>query len=287
MRSISIHKTVILGCDDFTKLAEITQNIAGTILANYSLITVSRSSDLITTIRQSNPDLVILAFRHNQNVMDNLIHFTREDDLSIFCFTSRYETMGITWQSNHMVFTYPYTLAKTEGTICQRLLTVCRFFNANGVKEKTNGYNLEKNLSRYVLELEQKKELNERMKNRLKELYPLVDENVRAELQSLVNSLKNLNGDKKYWEDFKHYFERINPQFIDFLSQRHPSLTAKDLKYCCYLKMNMSNNDITQLLGINQESVRTHKYRLKKKMALSKKENLENYLKAFSPHQVE
>lgn len=286
MRSISIHKTVVLGCDDFTKLAEITQNIADTILADYSLITVSRSSDLITTIRQSNPDLVILAFRQNQNVMDNLIHFTREDDLTIFCFTSRYETMGITWQSNHMVFTYPYTLAKTEGTICQRLLTVCRFLNGTGVKQKTNGYNLEKNLSRYVLELEQKKELNERMRNRLKELYPLVDENVRAELQSLVNSLKNGNGDGKYWEDFKHYFERINPQFIDFLSQKHPSLTAKDLKYCCYLKMNMSNNDITQLLGINQESVRTHKYRLKKKMALSKKENLENYLKAFSPQQV-
>jgi DNA-binding CsgD family transcriptional regulator len=44
--------------------------------------------------------------------------------------------------------------------------------------------------------------------------------------------------------------------------------------------MNMTNDDIRNLLGINQESVRTHKYRLKKKMALSKEQDLLNYLRS-------
>jgi DNA-binding CsgD family transcriptional regulator len=43
----------------------------------------------------------------------------------------------------------------------------------------------------------------------------------------------------------------------------------------------MSNEDICKLLGINQESVRTHKYRLKRKLTLSKEENLQNFLQAF------
>jgi hypothetical protein len=49
----------------------------------------------------------------------------------------------------------------------------------------------------------------------------------------------------------------------------------------------MSNDDIKNLLGINQESVRTHKYRLKKKMSLAPNQDLRSYLLTVgqkSPH---
>ena len=46
--------------------------------------------------------------------------------------------------------------------------------------------------------------------------------------------------------------------------------------------MNMSNDDIRNLLGINQESVRTHKYRLKRKLDLPKEMDLGVYLKSVS-----
>ena len=110
---------------------------------------------------------------------------------------------------------------------------------------------------------------------------PKWGDSVRNELQSLLNMIKTVEPGEKYWEDFKKYFENVNPKFIDLLTKKHPSLTPKDLKYCCYLKMNMSNNDITRILGINQESVRTHKYRLKKKMDVSRNTPLETYLKSF------
>ncbi len=38
----------------------------------------------------------------------------------------------------------------------------------------------------------------------------------------------------------------------------------------------MTNDDIKNIFGISLESVRTHKYRLKKKMALSKEDDLRN-----------
>ena len=99
---------------------------------------------------------------------------------------------------------------------------------------------------------------------------------------SIVNTIKMSRNDRKHWDDFKHYFEDINPSFLKHLSTKFPCLTAKDLKYCCYLKMNMSNEDIRLILGINQESVRTHKYRLKKKMVLAKHQDLRNYLQTFA-----
>ncbi len=44
----------------------------------------------------------------------------------------------------------------------------------------------------------------------------------------------------------------------------------------------MSNEDIRFILGINQESVRTHKYRLKKKMVLDKDQDLRMYIQSFA-----
>ena len=46
--------------------------------------------------------------------------------------------------------------------------------------------------------------------------------------------------------------------------------------------MNMSNHDIKNLLNINQESVRTHKYRLKRKLGLRKEEDLRTYFQQFA-----
>ena len=42
----------------------------------------------------------------------------------------------------------------------------------------------------------------------------------------------------------------------------------------------MSNDDIKNILGINQESVRTHKYRLKRKMSLPNELDLSTYLRS-------
>lgn len=132
------------------------------------------------------------------------------------------------------------------------------------------------------MELDQKVEVLQKVKNRISFLYPNVNDSTRKELISIVNSIKTVANDTKIWDDFKIYFEQANPNFLIKLAQKHPSLSSKDLKYCCYIKMNMSNNDITNLLGINQNSVRTHKYRLKKKLSLKKDEDIISYLRTVS-----
>jgi DNA-binding CsgD family transcriptional regulator len=132
------------------------------------------------------------------------------------------------------------------------------------------------------MELDQKIEVLLKVKERISYLYPNVDDATRIELMSIVNSIKTVANDNKLWDDFKIYFEQSNPNFLLALAKKHPSLSSRDLKYCCYIKMNMSNNDITNLLGINQESVRTHKYRLKKKLTLRKEEDIISYLRTVS-----
>ena len=137
-------------------------------------------------------------------------------------------------------------------------------------------------LARYTLELDQKRDMLNKIRERIKEVCIETDLTTRSKLMSLLNTIKISTDDKSHWEDFKMYFEDINPDFVRKLSDQYPNLTSKDIKYCCYLKMNMSNEDIRNLLGINQESVRTHKYRLKRKLTLSKDQDLRLFLHAFA-----
>ena len=136
------------------------------------------------------------------------------------------------------------------------------------------------------MELDQKVDVLLKIKERIGELYQNVDDRTRTELISIVNTIKISANDYKLWDDFKLYFEEINPGFLQQLTKAYPALTSIDLKYCCYLKMNMSNDDIRNLLGINQESVRTHKYRLKKKMSLARDQDLAAHLRAVDQHKL-
>ncbi len=280
----------MIGCDNISKLSLILSQFDSQEFDEVSVSTVSRTSDLIRTVESGNVALIILCFRHNQAVLNDLFNTVAPCRFSVFCFTGIYDQESLKWGMDQCVFTYPFELAAKENSFKARIRSVLKMEeNTESITDSLSDHlgggiaiDASKNLSRYILELDQKREILDKVVSRIKDIYPHAKDETRLELLSVVNTIKSIKNNAGFWDDFKQYFENINPGFLDFLSEKHPHLTSKDLKYCCYLKMNMSNNDITHLLGINQESVRTHKYRLKKKMALSKHENLEHYLKTFS-----
>ena len=124
--------------------------------------------------------------------------------------------------------------------------------NAQDVASKAT-----RNLSRYVMELDQKGKCF--WKQLRIESLPQLEKttcHLRSELKSLVNTIRMSLSDRNRWEDFKLYFENVNPNFWTNFMITTPDLTLKDVKYCCYVTMNMSNDDITHILGINPESVK-------------------------------
>jgi len=270
-----------------------------------NIISASRVSDLMRLVKSLNPDLVILCFRSNQMALNDFNSFADRPGIPLFCLTRKWETEPLSWNRNSIVFTYPLERIDYQESFSSMInsifllrpesstkTTVNTFADAarqsdqggrpgqTGRPDQSDQGGNNRNLSRYVMELDQKVEFLSKVKDRIAELYPRVDDRVRADLISIVNSIKMSAGDNKLWQDFKVYFEQISPGFLSLLSRKYPELTPIDLKYCCYLKMNMTNDDIRNLLGINQESVRTHKYRLKRKMSLSKEQDLTGYLRS-------
>jgi DNA-binding CsgD family transcriptional regulator len=282
-------KFIVIGCDDTVNLSVILNAIKGTTFFPHHIVSATRSSDLMEIVNSLHPDLVILCFRNNQLVLNNFNSFVKKSDLPLLCLARDFEIRALCWPQNSIVFTCPLEYINNSEHLNSRINSIF-LLCAKSSKEnlintfadaaiQNNQSNNTRNLSRYVMELDQKVEVLLKIKDRIADLYPRVDDPVRAELTSIVNAIKMSANDNKLWDDFKLYFEQTNPDFLFSLAQKYPVLTPIDLKYCCYLKMNMSNDDIRNLLGINQESVRTHKYRLKKKMSLSKEQDLRTYLR--------
>jgi AraC family chitin signaling transcriptional activator len=83
---------------------------------------------------------------------------------------------------------------------------------------------------------------------------------------------------KHEWETFETNLNQIHNEFIINLSKKHPNLTAKDIKLCIYLKMNLSSKEIAPMVNISFRGVELQRYRLRKKLNLLQDENLAKFL---------
>ena len=98
------------------------------------------------------------------------------------------------------------------------------------------------------------------------------------EIKSLRSMLTTFDEDESDWEVFKNQFEVIHSGFFNRLEEMHPRLTANEKRFCAYIRIGMSSNDIAKLLNISMEGIKKSRYRLRKKFELSKPEKFENHI---------
>lgn len=83
------------------------------------------------------------------------------------------------------------------------------------------------------------------------------------------------------WQNFELNIQEIHLDFIKRLSEQYSNLTAKDLKLCVFLRMNLSTKEIAPLMHLNYRSVELQRYRLRKKMQISSDINLNKFMISF------
>lgn len=98
----------------------------------------------------------------------------------------------------------------------------------------------------------------------------------RHEIKQIVRSISHNNAEN--WKEFETRFVAVNKSFYEKLNLRFPKLTPGDQKLCALVKLNFSSKDMAKLLGISVESVHTTRYRLRKKLKLSRDINLSEFI---------
>ncbi len=130
----------------------------------------------------------------------------------------------------------------------------------------------ESQLSAMTLQMLQKSELLLELKERLDEDKSFGKDH---KLEKIIS--KGLNQDKE-WSDFNIYFESINKHFYDRLKQAYPTISPNDLKICALIKLQLSIKEMAAILNISPDSVKTARYRLRKKLDLNTEDNLTSFI---------
>ncbi len=124
------------------------------------------------------------------------------------------------------------------------------------------------------LQVEHKNEVLQSLKEKL--FSEDINDKTIHHLARIINQEIRLDKD---FDTIKNNYKDIQPEFIEKLQlQSDNKLTALDLKYCSYVKLNLSSKQMATLLNVEPTSIRMSKYRLKQKLNLKKEDDLYSFL---------
>lgn len=119
---------------------------------------------------------------------------------------------------------------------------------------------------------------NELIEDLLKHLNGITETQGSPELKALVQHLKQMLKASNEHDSFIVNFESANPDFIKRLKQAHPELSASDIRFLAYIRMNLSMKDIASLTNINPESCKRRKIRISRKLGIGSSADLYDYI---------
>jgi len=105
-----------------------------------------------------------------------------------------------------------------------------------------------------------------------------VIEKTDSSSEKLKKALLDYQNQQQDWDNFKAHFDQVHEGFFDKLNELSSDLTAKDIRFCAYIRMNLSAKEIAIMLGISHRTVQGIRGRVRKKLNLDSKVDLALYL---------
>lgn len=136
-------------------------------------------------------------------------------------------------------------------------------------------------LTTHTLHIVQKNESMKALKkhiSKIRESHDTESGSATFDLQKLENMVDfsfNLDED---WKQFELYFEEVHSGFFNELKEQFPDLTPHELRLSALAKLNLSIKEIATILGITPDSVKTARYRLRKKLDMETEDNLTEFM---------
>jgi len=105
-----------------------------------------------------------------------------------------------------------------------------------------------------------------------------VIDNIDKSNDQLKENLQEKLNKNEDWTNFKLHFDKVHEGFFQKLNELAPNLTTKDIRYCAYIRMNLTSKEIGIMLGISHRTVQGIRGRVRKKLGLDSSEDLVLYL---------
>lgn len=135
-----------------------------------------------------------------------------------------------------------------------------------------------KALTAHTLHLLRKHDFLQRLRADLMHLLPEAAKAQRPALRQLIQEIEHSFHADTDWADFRRVFEQVHQRFFDLLQTHHPGLTEAETRLCALLKLGLPSSEMAAILGISPDSLRIARYRLRKKLGLTKGDDLRGYI---------
>lgn len=119
---------------------------------------------------------------------------------------------------------------------------------------------------------------NEEFKHMADNLVELKQNFNPKQLNELLKELKKSSLVERNWGDYLKTYEEMNPTFFAFLESNEISLTFSEKRLCAMVHQGLTIGAIAHMLNNQKKSVEGARYRLRKKLKLSEKDDLLEYI---------
>jgi tetratricopeptide (TPR) repeat protein/DNA-binding CsgD family transcriptional regulator len=134
-----------------------------------------------------------------------------------------------------------------------------------------------KELTANVMYLTQKSEFIADISKRLQSIKVETPTDQENFIKRIIGELDR-NTANDGWLDFETRFKEVHSDFNKKLSEKFPNLSPNELKLCAFLKLNLSTKDISSLTFQSAETIKIARHRLRKKLGLTRDDNLVTFL---------
>lgn len=134
-----------------------------------------------------------------------------------------------------------------------------------------------KELATHVMYLLKKNEFIGSITEKLLALKPLMLPENKLWMQEIVREMKS-NVDNTIWGEFEVRFQQVHKDFYLKLNENYPDLTPNETKLCAFLRLNMTTKDISAITFQSLKSIQVARARLRKKMDITRDDNLVSLL---------
>ena len=116
--------------------------------------------------------------------------------------------------------------------------------------------------------------------NEMRRISSEMPKNLRVKLMHGINRMEEYR-EQDQWENFEQSFSRQYNGFIEQLLQKYPSLSPIEVKICMLIRVGLTNREIADTLHLADNTVRTYRTRMRKKLNLTENDDLNEYISAI------
>lgn len=113
------------------------------------------------------------------------------------------------------------------------------------------------------------------------ELSQMQHEINKSKIENVEQLLTTKLSTENDWVRFKQRFEVLYPDFFMNLQKQFPQLSPTEVKICAIEKLGIKDAEAGDILGVNPESVKKSRYRLRKSLSDTEKLALKSFIETY------